>query len=268
MDNRPIGIFDSGLGGLTVLKEIIRLLPGESVVYFGDCGRVPYGTKSRETVTKYAFQDMRFLLENDVKLVVVACNTASACSINELRRNFDIPILEVVRPGAMEAVRATACKRVGVIGTQATIASGVYEEAIKEIESGIEIFTTACPLFVPLVEEGWWEKDITYRVAEEYLNVLKDKQIDTLVMGCTHYPLLEKVIKVVMGDGIALVNSAREVARAVEDFVDKHQLRSENAHRPGCKFCTSDSVDKFKSLGELFLGRAIDAVQRVDIEKY
>lgn len=268
MDNRPIGIFDSGLGGLTVLKEMLRFLPGESMVYFGDCARVPYGTKSRETVTKYAFQDVRFLLSYDVKLVVVACNTASACSIDELKRNFDIPVLDVVRPGAIEAVRATVRKKIGIIGTQATIVSGVYEKAIKEIESGIDIFTMACPLFVPLVEEGWWEKDITYRIVEEYLGSLKDKQIDTLVMGCTHYPLLEKVIKTVMGDNIVLVNSAREVARTVKDFLDKHELRSENTHQPEYRFYTSDSVDKFKSLGGLFIGREIDVAQRVDIEKY
>ena len=180
MDNRPIGVFDSGIGGLTVLKEINRLLPQESIVYFGDSGRAPYGTKSKETVIKYTFQDIRFLQNQDVKMIVIACNTASACSLDRVKHSFDFPIVEVVGPGSAAAARATLNNRVGVIGTPATIASGVYEKAIMKINNKIEIFST-CPMFVPLVEEGWWENDIAFRIAEEYLGPLKELGIDTLV---------------------------------------------------------------------------------------
>lgn len=177
MDNRPIGVFDSGLGGLTVLKEIKNLLPRESIVYFGDSGRAPYGSKSKETVVKYTFQDIRFLLNQDIKMIVIACNTASACSLDQVKNSFDIPIVEVVGPGAATAVRETVNKKVGVIGTVATVSSGVYEKAILKLDPEIEIYQKACPLFVPLVEEGWWENDIALRIAEEYLLPLKEKTL-------------------------------------------------------------------------------------------
>ena len=231
MDNRPIGVFDSGLGGLTVLKEIRNLLPTESIVYFGDSGRAPYGTKSKETVIKYTFQNIRFLLNQDIKMIVIACNTASACSIDLVKHSFDIPVVEVVEPGSVSAVRETVNKKVGVIGTIATVNSGVYEKAISRLDPSIEIFQKACPMFVPLVEEGWWENDIAQRIAEEYLLSLKEKGIDSLVLGCTHYPLLHNTISKVMGEGVKLVSSALEVAKVVKEVINENNAARNEKNR-------------------------------------
>jgi len=268
MDNRPIGVFDSGIGGLTVLKEINRLLPQESVVYFGDSGRAPYGTKSKETVIKYTFQDIRFLQNQDVKMIVIACNTASACSLELVKHSFDFPIVEVVGPGAAAAAKATMNNRVGVIGTPATIASGVYEKAILRINSKIDIFSKPCPMFVPLVEEGWWENDIAFRIAEEYLNPLKELEIDTLVLGCTHYPLLQNTIQKVMGDGVKLVNSALEVAKVVKEAIDANNSWRDEKVSPVYRYYTSDSVEKFESLGNSILNSKIHSAEKIDIERY
>ncbi|MCX8129079.1 MAG: glutamate racemase [Clostridia bacterium] len=268
MDNRPIGVFDSGLGGLTVLKEIMELLPSESLVYFGDSGRAPYGTKSRETIIKYTFQDIRFLLNQDIKMIVIGCNTASAYSYEQVRSCFDIPVIEVVRPGAAAAVRETANKKVGVIGTPGTIGSGVYEKAINGIDNSIKIFSKACPLFVPLAEEGWWDNDIALRTAEEYLIPLKNEGIDTLVLGCTHYPLLIKTISQVMGDGVKLVSSGLEVAKVVKDIVMSDSLQRDGHISPVYRYYTSDSVEKFEALGNSFLQRNVCSAEKVDIEKY
>lgn len=268
MDNRPIGIFDSGLGGLTVLKEIVEMMPKESIVYFGDSGRTPYGTKSRETVTKYTFQNVRFLLSQDIKMLVIACNTASAYSYEAVKNNFDIPIVEVVEPGAITVARETRNKKVGVIGTPATINSRAYEKAIKKIDSSIEIISKACPLFVQLVEEGWWENDIAYRIAEEYLSSLKDKGIDTLILGCTHYPLLQNTISKVMGKDVKLVSSAREAAKAVLKVVKENDMERDKRLNPVYRYYTSDSVEKFAALGSIILGKEIETVEKIDIEKY
>lgn len=229
-----IGIFDSGLGGLTVLREIRKLLPEEDIVYFGDSGRTPYGTKSPDTILRYTLQDVNFLLSKNVKAVVIACNTASACGLEAVREKFDIPVTEVVRPGSRAAVRATRTGRIGVIGTSATIGSGVYERAIAH-EAGlagrtdVNYFGKACPLFVSLAEEGWWDGDITYLTAEKYLSDLKRDNIDTLVLGCTHYPLLSDVIGRVMGEAVQLINSASEVALAVKDDLGRRGLLKEHA---------------------------------------
>lgn len=268
MDNRPIGIFDSGLGGLTVLKEVVALMPSESVVYFGDSGRAPYGTKSKETVTKYTFQNIRFLLNQDIKMIVIACNTASAYSYQAVKNSFDIPIVEVVEPGAITVVRETRNKKVGVIGTPATINSGAYEKAINRINGSIEIISKACPLFVQLVEEGWWENDIALRIAEEYLSSLKDNDIDTLVLGCTHYPLLYNTISKVMGDKVNLVNSAHEAAKAVSRVIQERNMERDSGLKPVYRYYTSDSVEKFETLGSIILDRDIKTVEKVDIEKY
>ncbi len=270
MDNRPIGVFDSGLGGLTVLKEIMDLIPSESVVYFGDNGRAPYGTKSKETVIKYTFQDIRFLLNQDIKMIVIACNTASACSLQHVKHNFDIPVIEVIQPGAIAGVRESRNKRVGVIGTTATINSGVYENAIHRIDDSIEIFSKACPLFVPLVEEGkeWWEKDIAYRIAEEYLTSFKEQDIDTLVLGCTHYPLLRKTISSVMGEGVKLVNSAQEVVKALKKAIGEKDMGRDTNIKPVYRYYTSDSVEKFEPLCGSILERNINSAEKIDIEKY
>ncbi|TYQ15311.1 UNVERIFIED_CONTAM: glutamate racemase [Acetivibrio alkalicellulosi] len=268
MDNRPIGVFDSGLGGLTVLNEINNLLPLESIVYFGDSGRAPYGTKSEETVIKYTFQDIRFLLNQDIKMIVIACNTASACSLKLVKNNFDIPVVEVVQPGASTAVTKTKNKKIGVIGTLATISSGVYEKAIGKLDPEIEVFSKACPMFVPLVEEGWWENDIAQRIVEEYMLPLMEQGIDTVVLGCTHYPLLQHTISKVMGGSVTLVNSALEVAKVVKEVIDQEKIQRDSMIAPVYRYYTSDSIKKFESLGNSILKGKIHSAEKVDIERY
>ena len=268
MNDRPIGIFDSGLGGLTVLNAIHKLLPEENLVYFGDSGRAPYGTKSKETITKYTFQDINFLLSHNVKMVVIACNTASACSLESVRKAYDIPIVEVVRPGARAAAKATKSGHIGVIGTPATIASGVYERAIKEILPECRCEKKACPLFVPLVEEGWWKHEISRLVAEEYLGKMRAEGVDSVVLGCTHYPLLSEVIQKVMGEQVVLINSAKEVALAVRESLEHLKIRRNSKGVQGeVKFYTSDSADKFASLADMFLDSPVTPVEKVEIEK-
>ena len=262
---KPIGIFDSGLGGLTVLKEVRKLLPDESLIYFGDSGRAPYGTKSEETVRAYTAQDISFLLSKGVKAVVVACNTAAACAGKDLLDSFGVPVVEVIGAGSEEAARVTTSGKIGVIGTQATIRSGVYERAVRSILPDCVFSSKACPLFVPLVEEGWWDDDITVEVAKRYLSEIGD--IDTLVLGCTHYPYLENVIRKVTGGRVTLVNSAKAVARKLEATLEKEGLK--NAKGPATvEYYTSDSVDKFASLGELFLGNLGGKVFRADTEAF
>jgi glutamate racemase len=270
MDNRPIGVFDSGLGGLTVLKEIAGMLPGESIVYFGDSGRAPYGTKSRETIEKYTVQDIRFLLSQEIKLVVIACNTMSAYSYELARRSFDIPIIEVISPGASVAASVTKNGKLGIIGTTATINSGAYEKAVNRINGSIEIYSIACPLFAPLVEEGreWWENDIALRITEKYLAPLKETGVDTLVLGCTHYPLLHNTITRVMGDGVRLVSSALEVAKVVKKVILENNMQRDELLKPVSRYYTSDSVEKFEPLCSTILGMEIKCAERVDIEKY
>lgn len=268
MDNRPIGVFDSGLGGLTVLKEIIKLLPHESVVYFGDSGRTPYGTKSRETITKYAIQNIRFLLTQNVKMVVIACNTVSSSGLEAIRKEFDIPIIEVVNPGAVTAVRETVNKKIGVIGTTATINSGIYKKAILAINKDVEVYGKECPMFVPLVEEGWWDNQITYMTAQEYLDGFKEKGIDTLVLGCTHYPLLYNTISNVLGKEIRIVSSALEVAKVVKNFISENEIMRKEEAKSTYRYYTSDSTQKFLELGSCILDREMKSVQKVEIEKY
>ena len=263
MDNRAIGVFDSGLGGLTVLKEITNLLPSESVVYFGDSGRAPYGTKSKETVIKYTYQDIRFLLNQDIKMMVIACNTISAYTYELVKSGFGIPVVEVVQPGALTGARETANKRLGVIATPATINSGAYEKELKKIDESIEVFSKACPLFVPLVEEGeaWWDNDIAFRITEEYLKPLKEEGIDTLILGCTHYPLLSKTIQRVMGEGVRLVSSALEVARAVSSIVGSEGIGRDERLSPVYRYYTSDSVDKFEPLCSSILSKKVNSAE-------
>ncbi|NLO39008.1 MAG: glutamate racemase [Ruminiclostridium sp.] len=265
MDKRPIGVFDSGLGGLTVLKEIRKLLPEESVIYFGDNGRTPYGTKSKQTVIKYTRQIVSFLLSMDVKLLVVACNTISALALPELRPSIHVPVLEVIEPGSVSALKKTRTGRIGVIATPATVTSGVYREAIHHRNPGVLIFQKACPLFVNLVEEGWWDNEITRMVATEYLTELKSESIDTLVLGCTHYPLLSEAIRKVMGDGVVQVSSAEELAIALKELLKAQSLYAAGASA-NYQYYTSDSVEKFEELGKLILGEKIDNVHRVDLD--
>lgn len=270
MDNRAIGVFDSGLGGLTVFKEITENLPDESVIYFGDSGRAPYGTKSRETVIKYTLQNIRFLMNHDIKMMVIACNTMSAHSYELVKKSIDIPIIEVIEAGAVTAVAETKNRKVGVIGTTATVNSGAYQKAINKLDNNIEIYQRACPLFVPLVEEGqeWWDNDIALQIAEKYLAPLKVTEVDTLVLGCTHYPLLQKTISKVMGRDVKLVSSALEVARVVKKTIFDNNMQRDTRCKPVYRYYTSDSVEKFEPLCSAILGRTINSAEKVDIEKY
>ena len=262
-DARPIGIFDSGVGGLTVVSQIQQILPGEDIIYFGDTARVPYGTKSKETITRFSVENVEFLMTHNVKLVVVACNTASSLSLDFLKRCFKVPIIGVIEPGAKCAVGSTRNRRIGVIGTQATIASGAYEKAIKKAGPGSSVFTQSCPLFVPLVEEGWVEKKVAYDIAGIYLKSLKKKNIDTLIMGCTHYPILRQVIKAVMGGKVLLVDSAREVAKETGDVLDSCGLLNNISKKGKHRFFVSDEPNRFVKIGERFLKKKIKCVKRV-----
>jgi len=258
MNNKSIGIFDSGLGGLTVLRAIHELLPEENLIYFGDSGRAPYGTKSKETIIKYTFQDIDLLIAKDVKMIVIACNTASSCAIEAVRAFYKIPIVEVIEPGAKAATMTTKTGRIGIIGTPATVSSGVYEKNLKLLMPDCTCISKACPMFVPLVEEGLWEGEIAEKIVEHYLNEVKEFGVDSLVLGCTHYPLIAPVISRMMGNKVTMVNSALEVARAVRETLDKYDISANNEGK--MDFYTSDSVSKFRSLGSLFLGEPLESV--------
>jgi len=261
-DQRPIGVFDSGVGGLTVVKEVQSLLPKEKIVYFGDTARVPYGTKSKETVTRFSVESIEFLMKHDVKLVLVACNTVSSLSLNFLKRCFRVPVIGVIEPGAKRAANSTRNYRIGVIGTRATISSGAYEKAVKRFNPRMSVFTESCPLFVPLAEEGWTGKAVTTEIASIYLNPLKKKRIDTLVLGCTHYPLLKDAIKNVMGKDVLLVDSAKEVAKEAMDILDANSLLNNVGGEKDHRFFVSDEPARFIKLGERFLKRRIRCVKR------
>lgn len=268
MANRPIGVFDSGIGGLTVVKEMLKFLPNEEIVYFGDTARVPYGTKSKDTVTRFAMECIRFLNKREVKMIVIACNTVSASSLPEIRKKISIPVQGVITPGARAAVAVTKTKKIGVIGTERTVSSGAYIEAIKSLDPETQIYSKACPLFVPLVEEGWLNDDVTYLAALKYLNSLKKHEIDTLVLACTHYPLLKGVLKKVMGGGVILVDSATETAKAVKQTIDSLKMQRTIETLPQHKFFVSDTPDKFVKVGEMFLGRKMDFIQKINTEEY
>ena len=266
-DNRPIGVFDSGIGGLTVLREIWEAVPEESTIYFGDNSRSPYGTKSRSTIIRYSLQNMKFLESRDVKMIVVACNTASAYAYEELKARAKVPVVEVVTPGADVACRATKNGKIGIIATKGTISTGVYKKAVedraKELGmNNIEIFQQACPLFVSLAEEGWWDTEVTRLTAEEYLKPLKEAGVDTLVMACTHYPLLSKVIKEVMGDGVVLVNTGEATARVVKELLGSEGTASEGNKSPVREFYTSDGPELFEQVAAPFLGEGLPSGTR------
>lgn len=261
--DKPVGVFDSGIGGLTVVKELIKLLPYENLVYFGDTARVPYGIKSKETIIKFSLENTLFLLQQDVKMIVVACNTSSSLALPVIRRHFKIPIIGVIMPGAKEAVYATKNKKIGVIGTRATINSGAYEEEIKRLDNNIKVFSASCPMFVPLVEEGWTTDAITTKVAEKYLGPLRSKGIDTLILGCTHYPLLKAKIQEVMGRGVKLIDSAESVALEVKHVLAQEGLLNQDHARPSREFFVSDEVAIFKNVAKRFLGSDLKEVKRV-----
>ncbi len=261
----PVGIFDSGIGGLTVLKELLAVLPNESTIYLGDTARVPYGIRSAGTVTTYSFENTRFLFSMGIKLLVVACNTVSAISIDAIRASVGIPVVGVIEPGARAAAAATRNNKIGVIGTDATIRSGSYTRAIKAVNSSIEVFNLPCPLFVPLVEEGWTDGAIVELTAERYLRNIKDKGIDTLVLGCTHYPLLKDVLSKIMGNGVVLIDSAIETARDIRSRLEDLSLLREREDGALREFYVTDSPERFVTVGERFLGKRIDYIKKIEL---
>lgn len=270
MDNRSIGVFDSGLGGLTAVKQIMQELPDESIIYFGDTGRVPYGTRSKDTILKYTRGDIRFLKNFDVKMIVIACGTASSAALPNIKDEFDVPITGVIDAAVYAAVRATKNKKIGVIGTPGTIKSHEYEKQIKAYNSEIQPFTKACPLFVPLVENGHFDTEVTRLVVAEYLSEIRDAGVDTLILGCTHYPLLTKVIGEYMGEGVTLINSGAEAAKYLKKKLTNDDMLHDG-QRDGeqYRYYVSDSVENFSELGGIFLEREINGqVEKIDIEKY
>ncbi len=264
--SRPIGIFDSGIGGLTVAREIVRRLPHESLVYFGDTARVPYGPKSVETVRRYSREATSFLLSRGVKAVVVACNTATAAALETLRAELPVPVVGVIEPGARAAVAATHTGRVGVIGTAGTIRSGAYDLAVRRRLANARVYAQPCPLFVPIVEEGMEAAPATQLIAEQYLAPLRAMDVDALVLGCTHYPRLRPVIQRVMGDAVTLVDSGEETARELEATLREHQLIALPDAAPRHEFYASDSPERVKELGSRFMGELIEDVQLMDVD--
>jgi len=260
---KSIGVFDSGVGGLTVVREMINQLPGEDIVYFGDTARVPYGIKSKETVIRFSIENILFLLKQDVKLIVVACNTASSCALPVIKHNFKVPVIGVISPGAREAVYASRNKRIGVIGTKGTVKSRTYEHEIKKLEPKAKITAIACPLFVPFVEEGWFSGKVVMDVANKYLKPLKKAGVDTLILGCTHYPILKPVIKEIMGKNVTLIDSAKQVAIEARKILDSEGMLSA-ARKGKHKFFVSDNPEWFSELAARFLGEKVTNVRKVN----
>ena len=258
-----IGIFDSGIGGLTVLQQIARLLPREILVYLGDTARCPYGPKSPEVVAQYSCENAAFLMDRGLKMLIVACNTASAVALNTLRKRYAFPVIGVIEPGAQEALRRSKNGRIGVIGTEATIASGAYTQILRSMNSSVEVYTRACPLFVPLVEEGWVENDVTRATIAIYLGSLKHSGIDTLILGCTHYPLLKKSIANFLGPSVCLIDSAEETAKVVRQTLVENGI----ARRKGggsASFFVTDEPERFIKVGVHFLGHQVESAVRVE----
>ena len=266
MDNRCIGVFDSGLGGLTAVKEMMDILPHESLIYFGDTGRVPYGTRSGETIIKYSKQDINFLNSHDVKLIVVACGTVSSVALPEILKTSETPIIGVVESAAEAAVNATKNGRIGIIGTSGTIKSGAYAEWIKKENPEIETFSKACPLFVPLVENGHFDTEVARLVIEEYLAEIKENGVDTLILGCTHYPLLERAIGEFMGENVTLINSGAEIAKALQYKFPELLKKEGNAEY---RYFVSDNIENFEHLASTFLRCDVNGqVKKIDIDRY
>lgn len=267
----PIGVFDSGVGGLTVAREIMRQIPNEKIVYFGDTARVPYGSKSQETVTRFSKQIVRFLETHRVKTIVVACNTASAYALDELEKEIDIPIIGVVKPGAKVAAEVTRNGKIGVIATEATIGSRIYSKYIKELNKDVTIYGKACPLFVPLVEEGLWQDPVTDEIAKRYLSELIDLDIDTLILGCTHYPLIRSTLGRIIGEDVTLVNPAYETARELKELLAERGLLNEEEPRLGenrYQFYVSDGAEKFKRFANSIIKYGILSAKTINIEEY
>ena len=264
---KPIGIFDSGIGGLTVVKRLASTLPNENLVYFGDTARVPYGSKSNSTVIEYALQDAKFLTTKNVKAIVVACNTASSVALDTLKEKYDIPIIGMIEPGTEFALRTTQNKKIGIIGTRATTDNKAYSKSIENADNKIEVFEKACPLFVPLAEEGWIKHKATYEIAEEYLTELREKNIDTLILGCTHYPILADVIQEVIGKSVALIDSGIAAAELVRTEIERIGLPNNSEDLGKKEFYVTDIPKKFKEIAELFLSSPVKEVKKVELEQ-
>lgn len=270
MDNRPIGVFDSGLGGLTAVKALRRLLPGEDLIYFGDTARVPYGGRSRETLLKYARQDIAFLRSFDLKAVLIACGTVTSTSLDTLRKENDLPVLGVVEPSCREALAATNNKKIGMIATLASARSGAYERTLKGLDADVQVVSQPCPLFVPLVENGRFRQGdvVIETVAREYLTPLMEADVDTLILGCTHYPLLKDIIGEICGPGVTLIDSGAASARAL-----RQQLAAEgrltDRQQGETRFYVSDRPEDFEKLAAVFLEEPLSrGAERIDIEQY
>jgi len=271
MDKRPIGVLDSGLGGLTAAGELMRAVPNEDLIYFGDTGRVPYGTRSRETIFKYTIQDIKFLLSFDIKLLVVACGTISSLVLSDVKKLFDIPMIGVVSPAAKNAAEATKSGRVGVIATPGTIACGAFERELLRISPSVKCSSVACPLFVPLVENGRFLRgdSVIETVAGEYLSSFDGEGIDTMILGCTHYPLLKPIISDILGEDVRLIDAGRAAADDTMKFLSSSDLENEKGHKGEHRFFVSDDPDGFSRRGAMFLNREIDGkVSKIDIDSY
>ena len=252
--NQPIGVFDSGLGGLTVVKELMQELPHEDIVYYGDTARVPYGSKSKESIIRFSFENTEVLLQEKVKMIVIACNTSTSYALIPLQRTYEIPLIGVIQPGAQHAARTTKSGRIGVIATSATINSQAYAKEVLDFHHSAKVFSQACPLFVPLVEQGWLNNDITEKIARKYLTSLVKNKVDTLILGCTHYPLLKPVIKKIMGENVKLIDSAKAVTREVMEVLSSKNEFSTNKRRGKYKFLITDKPQEFHKIAQKFLG--------------
>lgn len=271
MSQSAIGVFDSGLGGLTAVKQLLDILPNENIIYFGDTGRVPYGSRSRESIIKYSAQDAAFLLKHNVKMIIAACGTASSVAKDYLENNLDVLYTGVVSPTAYAAAKVTRNGKIGVIGTTATISSHSYKKYLNHFNSSIETFEQDCPLFVPLVENGFISPDdpVVQLVVKRYLAPLKNKNVDTVIMGCTHYPILREAIQNEMGQNVTLIDSGRETAIYAAKLLKESNLLTNSTEKGKCEFYVSDTPHGFSSIASLFLGRDIDnTVTQIDIEQY
>jgi len=262
----PIGVFDSGVGGLTVVSQLSRILPQEDIIYFGDTAHLPYGSKSKEAVIRFSLDIANFLRLQNVKIIVVACNTASSFALPTLRGRIDLPVIGVIEPAAQAAIDTSRNFRIGIIGTEGTIKSRAFEQALKRINRKVEVFSRSCPLFVPLVEEGWLNEPETWQIAEKYLSPLKGERIDTLILGCTHYPLLKEMVSKIMGQGVSLIDTAEATAKAVQKTLLERDLLREGNRKAVHKFFVSDDPEKFLQLGREFFGEGMNKAERVDLE--
>ncbi|MGI5894459.1 MAG: glutamate racemase [Candidatus Merdivicinus sp.] len=271
MDNRPIGVLDSGMGGLTAVRELLQVLPHEDIVYFGDTGRVPYGTRSAEIVTRYALQDINFLLGRQVKMVIAACGTVTTTLPSELTDRFDFPYTGVLHPTVRAALRATRNRKIGVIATATTIRTGAYERELCKLDSNVQVFSKACPLFVPLVENGYTQRNnpVTSLVASEYLLPLKEMQIDTLILGCTHYPVLAPIIGDIMGTDVTLIDSGKAAADYAKELLLANNFLSDRSSAGKCSYFVSDAPEDFTRNASIFLGEQFQGqVSRIEITNY